>query len=366
MTQSHVEYDPGHGPAPSNASVVKTGFSADEYIVQAETAAIAVAAAAKAAIEARYILALKRPRDWDVARSKLLNECKRKGFAESAIYRKPVGKKKNEETGRWEQSFVEGLSVRFAEAAIRYMTNVYTDATSIYDDPTKSIVRVTVTDLESNASIAIDVPVQKTVERRNLKQGQRAIRERVNSYGERVFVVEASDDEILNKSNALVSKALRNGILRLLPGDIQDDCEAACRQTQRSGDEKDPTAAKHKLFDAFSGLGITPDQLKSYLGTNGDTLQPAELAELRAIFAAIRDGETTWSAVIDDKPAPQQQKPAEGAEQPKSDPAASQQPKSQAQAADDLVNKHKPKAKPAEGAPTAEELAADEKKYAGK
>ncbi len=286
--------------AESSASLVRTDFTGEEMQVQHETAAIAIAAAAKASIEARYILAMKRPRDWDTVRTKLLKECERPGFAEAAIYKKPVGSKKNEETGEWEKQFIEGLSVRFAEAAIRNVSNFYSSATSIYDDLDKAIVRVTVMDLESNATIEMDVHVTKSVERRSLKKGQRPIAQRVNSYGDAVFIVAATDDEVLNKTNALISKALRNGVLRLLPGDIQDECEEKCRATQRNRDAQDPAAAKKRLFDGFAALGIMPDQLKDYLGHVGE-LQPAELADLRGIYSAIRDGETTWAAIVEAK-----------------------------------------------------------------
>jgi len=286
--------------AESNASLVRQSFDGEELEVRHETASTAIAAAAKASIEARYILAMKRPRDWDTVRTKLLKECERPGFAEAAIYKKPVGSKKNDETGEWEKQFIEGLSVRFAEAAIRNVSNFYSSATSIYDDPDKAIVRITVMDLESNATIEQDVHVTKSVERRSLKKGQKPIAQRVNSYGEPVFIVPATDDEVLNKTNALISKALRNGVLRLLPGDIQDECEDKCRATQLNRDAKDPAAAKKRLFDSFATLGIMPDQLKDYLGTEGD-LQPAQLADLRAVFSAIRDGETTWTAIVEAK-----------------------------------------------------------------
>lgn len=314
--------------ADTNAGVVRHNFAGDETQRHGETASTAIAAAAKASIEARYILAMKRPRDLDVVRTKLIKECARPGFAEAAIYRKPVGKKKNEETGEYEQQYVEGLSVRFAEAAIRNISNFYSSATSIYDDQDMAIVRVTVMDLESNATIEIDVHVSKTVERKFLKKGQRPIAERVNSYGDPVFIVPATDDEVLNKTNALVSKALRNGVLRLLPGDIQDDCEMACRETQKARDQQDPEGAKKRLFDGFATLGIMPDQLKEYLG-HANALRPGELAELRGIYSAIRDGETTWSAIVDAK-AP----PADGE---KKDTAA-------AKKVTDLIEKHKEKA----------------------
>jgi hypothetical protein len=321
-------------PAP-NAGLVRQDFAGEEMHMQRETASVAIAAAAKASIEARYILAMKRPRDYDHVRTLLMKECARPGFAEAAIYRKPMGTKKNEETNQYEQQYVEGLSVRFAEAAIRSVSNFYSSATSIYDDHDKAIVRITVMDLETNATIEQDVHVTKTVERKFLKKGQRPLAERMNSYGDKIFILPATDDEVLNKTNALISKALRNGVLRLLPGDIQDDCEMACRQTQKNQDAKDPAAAKKKLFDGFAQIGVMPDQLKEYLGTEGD-LQPAQLGELRAIYSAIRDGETTWAAIVDAK-----NPPAEGE---KKESAAKK-------AVDDVLAKHKEKqaAKKADG-----------------
>lgn len=286
----------------NKSGMVRERFDGTELVRVPETASTAIAAAAKAAIEARYILALRRPRDIDLVRTKLMSECVRPGFAEAAIYRKPVGTKKNEQTGDYEKQFIEGLSVRFAEAALRCMTNIYQSASSIFDDDTKSIVRVSLMDLEGNGTVEHDVTVTKTVERKFLKKGQRPVSSRTNSYGDQVYIVEATDDEVLNKTNALISKARRNLMLQLVPGDVLADCEAKCRETMSNQDAKDPAAARKKIFDAFAGIGVMPDQLKSYLGIEGDApLLPAQMRELRGIFSAIQDGETTWNAIVEAK-----------------------------------------------------------------
>lgn len=297
MTQHSPDDDNSSAPA-----MVRERFDGTELVRVPETASVAIAAAAKASIEARYILALRRPRDIDKVRTQLMAECARPGFAESAIYRKPVGSKYNDETGQWEKTYAEGLSVRFAEAALRHMTNIYQSAMSIYDDDTKAIVRVTLLDLESNSTVEFDVTVTKTVERKALKKNQKPISTRTNSYGDPVFIVEATDDEVLNKTNALIAKARRNCMLQLVPGDILDDCENKCRETQKNQDAKDPAAARKKIFDNFAGIGVMPDQLKNYLGLEGEAhLLPAQLGELRAIFSAIKDGETTWNAIVEAK-----------------------------------------------------------------
>ena len=57
--------------------------------------------------------------------------------------------------------------------------------------------------------LAQDVTVTKTVERRKLPQGEKPIRVRANSNGQPIYILHATDDEILNKQNALISKAVR-------------------------------------------------------------------------------------------------------------------------------------------------------------
>lgn len=58
----------------------------------AELAIAAMAAQQKAIVEARYKMALARPRDIDRFRQDLLRDARRPSFAAVAIYRKPVGK----------------------------------------------------------------------------------------------------------------------------------------------------------------------------------------------------------------------------------------------------------------------------------
>jgi hypothetical protein len=272
----------------------------------AETASTVLAAQARAVIEARYLIALNRPRDLDIVREKLMKECRRPGFAEVAIYKKPIGKG------------VEGLSIRFAEAAIRYMGNIDISQQTIYDDAEKRIIRVSCTDMETNTPYSSDVTIEKTVERRSTKDGDTIIRKRKNSRGDDLYIILATEDDILNKQNALMSKAIRTNGLRLVPGDIQDECEQLVRETKRNSDVQDPDRAKRRLFDAMGAIGVTVAQIKEYLGHDGETLQAKELEDLRGIYVAIKDGEANWREVMDHiaasrKPAAQPQaQPTDG------------------------------------------------------
>jgi hypothetical protein len=262
----------------------------------AETAGMVLAAQAEALVKARYWIAIQKPRDLDAVRAKMLKECERTSFAKGAIYHKPIGKG------------VEGPSIRFAEAAMQALGNLLVDVPTVYDDDEKRIMRVSVLDLETNTGHSKDVCIMKRVERLHLAEGQVALRSRTNSRGQITYLVAATDEEILNTENALVSKALRTVGLRLVPGWLIDECLAAVRKTRADADAKDPDAAKRKLFDSFGGLGIGVEQLKKYLGHDGAALQPKEREELLGIYNAIKDGETTWREVMDARePAPTQE-----------------------------------------------------------
>lgn len=255
-----------------------------------ETAASAVAAREKAEVEARYVMALRRPRDMDEVRVRLLKECERPGFAEVAKYEKPVGGQK-----------IVGLSIRFAEAALRCMTNVMPQVLIVFDDSERRILRVSVTDLENNLTYGQDVILEKTVERRKVKDGQTVIGDRVNSSGDRVFIVLATEDELMTKMNAAISKVLRNHGLRLIPGDILDECSARIDKTFANKAAQDPEGEKKKVVDSFAAIGVMPTRIAEYLGHAIEQIVPAELAELRRIYQSIRDGETTWSSVMEAK-----------------------------------------------------------------
>lgn len=266
------------------------GFGTNTMVRANETATAAVAAQARAQIEARYIVAMRNPRDMDNVRARLLKECSRPGFADVARYSKPVGRDK-----------IEGPSIRFAEAALRCMGNVVPESMVIWDDDEKRVIRVSVTDIESNLTYSTDVVVAKTVERQKLAEGQQAISSRHNSYGKLVYTVRANEDDLLNKQNAQVSKALRTQAIRLLPGDILAECMDRVMEVQKNRDAQDPDTARKKLLDAFQRINVMPSQLAEYLGHDTAQVVPAELAELRAIFSAISEGETTWQAVMASK-----------------------------------------------------------------
>jgi hypothetical protein len=275
----------------------------DTSMVQAaETISSVLAAQAEAEVKARYIVAMQRPRNIERVRQALKQECERPGFSDVAFYRLPPRSKKRDAKP------IQGLSVRFAEAAFRAMGNLDMKAIVTYEDDEMRILRATVIDIESNAAVSTDIPVKKTIERRYLKDGETAISQRLNSDGKVVYLRRATDDEITPKQNSAISKAFRNGILRLLPGDIQDECERRILQIRQGAVPTDPKEQVRRVIDSFGSIGVDADDLVKYLGHKVETCSPAELQGLRDLYSAIRAGETTFHEELSAREEPEEPK----------------------------------------------------------
>lgn len=270
-----------------NNGMMQIQNGASSAISYADPAAVAAAEAAKARIQAAYIMALQRPRSYDQSRIKILEACSRPSFAEKVEYSKPVGGGKP----------IVGPSIRFAELALREWGNIAYENQVVYDDELTRRINVTITDLETNTTFSASLQINKTVERKKA-EGRDVLSERINSYGEKVFLVRATEDEIMNKQAAAVSKALRNEGLRLIPQDIIEEAIERARETVKRRDKADPDAARKKLADAFAGLRIMPTDLEKYLGHSLAQTSPAEIQELRSIYQTIKDGEAKWSDYV--------------------------------------------------------------------
>jgi len=248
--------------------------------------AMVLAAQVQAEIQAAVIMAERSPRDWDIVREKVLKECRRSSFAEVARYNKPIGKG------------VQGWSIRFAEAAIAAAKHIHTTTRTIWEDDEQRKILIKVWDAQEGVSYADEVSIEKTVERRSIDKDTEVIRTRKNSKGDLLYIIRATEDDLLQKVNANKSKSIRNSGLRLIPGWILDQALTEVKATLKSADEENPDAAKQRLFDLFGELGVDVASLKKFLGHDAAKLSPAELTTLRGLYAEIRDGQTTMYEVF--------------------------------------------------------------------
>jgi hypothetical protein len=213
---------------------------------------------------------------------------------------------------------------------MRCMGNMQCKAKTVYDDSKIRMITVTAVDYETNATWDIDLTIPKTVERRRLKKGQRPLGERLNSYGDRVFIVEANDQQVHTVCAAEISKAARTAILRLVPGHLQDEAFDLCRKTAANREAKDPNAAKNRMIDAFAECGIKVPAIVEWLGHDIDSGTREEYMELSKIISAVRERELIWAEVLAERIAsrgakqPAKPAPATPAAQPPPAPATRQ------------------------------------------
>lgn len=289
---------PGNGAYDqAGAAIERQGFGTREIERRRETQATSMAERAKAEVQAMFIVAAQHPRTWEMVWGSLIRECQRPSFAEAAMYRLKKGKKKNDETGKWEDNWIEGLTIGFARTAVRMMGNLDIKEAVTYEDADQQITSVSVIDLECNARQSRDVTVRKTIERSS-PEGREVISERKNSYGKTAYIVVPTDEEMEVKVAARVSKTRRTLILDMLPADLKDDCLATIKGTRAKGDKTDPDTAKKKLIVAFAAIGVTADELVKYLGHPFEQITAAEIEELRGVGMAIKEGETTWADAL--------------------------------------------------------------------
>ena len=278
-------------PVPIDHGAVQSDAMGTALERAAEAGTAQLEAQARALVQARFFVA-KQPhmmRSWDQVEQRLRKECARPGFAQAAWWTLPYNPP------------VEGLSIRFAEAALRLSGNIDVQQQTIFDDAWKRIVRVTVMDLETNFAYTSEVAIEKTVERSQPKD-RTVLSVRENSAGKLVYRVEATEQELAQKQGSVVSKAIRTLGLRLIPGDIIDECKAIIAETRAKGTAaEDPEQARKVILDSFAEIGVMPADLARYLEHDTNSFLPAERDALRGIYTAIKNGIGTWRDVIEAK-----------------------------------------------------------------
>lgn len=261
---------------------------------------------AQAQIQSAYIMAERHPRDWDVVEQQVLKECRRPQFcavdpdpkkygSSIAMYGVPRGGSFVD--GVWTPNIVRDLTIRFAEMALPYIKNASVDLWPMGEDEQQRVFRVVRIDFESNVAEGEIIIVPKTVERSKVKEGDFVTSQRTNSNGKPVYILRATNEEMDQTKLVLYSKRKRNLILSMLPGWLKEAAKEAIRATQRTADAKDPDAARRALYAGFAQIGVSVEEIKAYLGHSND-LSPAELEDLRVLYAGIAGGHTTWKEIL--------------------------------------------------------------------
>jgi hypothetical protein len=247
---------------------------------------IAVAASRQAQeVQAAMVIAKKFPRNQEQAYSKIMEACKRKGLAESALYSYPRGGQQ-----------ITGPSIRLAESLAQNWGNLDFGIIELDQRDGESTVMSYCIDLETNT--------------RQCKIFQIAHERKANGTIKRL------DDprDIYELTANQGARRLRACILGVIPGDIIDAAVEQVEKTLKGG--KEPLIDRIRVMATrFTDFGVTVDMLEARLQHKLDATNEQEIIALGKIFNSLRDGASKREQWFDFNPA---QKPefSESKEEP--------------------------------------------------
>ena len=216
--------------------------------------------------QASMLLSRQFPRDQNAAYNRIMQACKRPTLASQGLYSYTRG-----------GSRIEGLSIRAAEMIAQSWGNMDFGFAELArgtgrDGVNYSEVQAIARDNETGTSKTIKFQVRHW---RDTKQGGYALKDERDIY-----------ELVAN----MASRRVRNCILAIVPGDIQD---AAVEQLNKTlqGDSQEPIQDRaRKMVTLFADLGVTQTMIETRINHPLDSISNAELANLAKVFTSIRDG----------------------------------------------------------------------------
>lgn len=199
--------------------------------------------------------------------------------AEESLYvlvrgqKKQPGRNQQQNEDDRENKPIEGPSIRLAEIAAQCFGNCRVSARVIEVNRTEKYVEAEgiFHDLQTNSA-------------------QRAtVRRRISTKKGYLF----SDDMIVVTGNAACSIAKRNAILAGIPRALYRPAYEAAR-AMVAGTTQTLAQNREKAFRVWQTKGVTPDMLLVKLGLESvDEITPDHIAQLRGLWATIKNGEAT-------------------------------------------------------------------------
>jgi hypothetical protein len=220
-------------------------------------------------------LARQAPRDDSAVIKRLLQTLQDyPALADKSIYRMKFKDKRS----RSGFNIVSGTSIRAAETIAAEMGFVWTEAA--IQDETADYVDIIATAFDAQRANVQRKPFRVS----RLEKGDDGRMTLLN------------DRRMLMAIQSGVSKAARNAILAVVPYRIRATYEHRCRELLAGGDLATLADAGRvksciEAFDATWKVSVT--QLETYVGRPRQTWVGGDLADLRALFVALEDGETT-------------------------------------------------------------------------
>lgn len=221
---------------------------------------------AVAEVQGAIVLAQQRPRDIARAKHEMEMACNEIALADRAFYRYMRGK------------VITGSSVQLARELARCWGNIDYGVKELERDDFagRSEMLAFSWDLETNTRSELTFIVPH---RRDTNAGGVDLTSLRDIYE--------------NNANA-GARRLRETIYAVLPVWFRTAAEDLCHETIKAADDKTPIAERvANAIKAFAAIKVTPAMLEAKLGKKTDAFDAEDLATLRVVRRALKNGETT-------------------------------------------------------------------------
>lgn len=216
-------------------------------------------------VQGQIVMAKKFPRSIPQVLANVLEACKRKGLAETAMYSYPRGGQQ-----------VTGPSIRLAEELARNFGNLDYGIKELEQREGESVVMAYCWDLETNVRQAKVFTVKHE---RFTKKGTTKLTDPRDVY------------ELVANNGA---RRLRACVLGVIPGYIVEEAVEACDRTLRDTVSKEPLSDRiAKMIASFKEFGVTQEMIESRLGHKIEATNPTEVVNLGKIFNSLKDGQSS-------------------------------------------------------------------------
>ena len=233
-----------------------------------------------AEVQASMLIARMNPRDPIEAMDRILQACTRPTLAQAALYSYSRG-----------GSEITGPSIRLAEAMAQCWGNFQFGVRELEQRNGESTVEAFAWDVETNTR---QVKVFQVPHERHTNKGVKRLTDPRDIY------------ELVANQGA---RRLRACILGVIPGDVTEAAVKQCEGTMRTNIQITPDLIQ-QLIERFGEFGVTKELLEKRIQRHIDTIQPAQVVQLRKIYNSMKDGMSAPSDWFEIEPPPPAVDPA--------------------------------------------------------
>ena len=263
-------------PEQTEVKPIKSGgFQESTSVIEITDPSVATAIAREEGeIKAAIYLAQTNPRNEAECFDKIIASCRRPFLAEGAMYSFERGGKK-----------ISGPSVKLAREMARCWRNIRYGIRIIHISEDYVHIEGHAMDMETGVKVSTEDSFEKLIQRNFYPNGKK-----VSKW---VKPDERDLRELISRRGAL---CVRNSILQTLPPDITEQAKLESKKTMvaaaRGELKQNREDTLRSIAVAFRDFAVTIEMLEQYLEYPLDRIDDNGLAELRAIFNSLRDGNT--------------------------------------------------------------------------